>query len=156
MPLTWITLQKQERKQDGRSVFTLLSNLRTLEETKAIVRTRLICYKHARCWGWFIWGPASVVDLYLEWNWEMNIWYSLLVKRWPTCGRNPSCAIPVHEAIFLPCVHANNLLVLEFNDGHRLHNHRATVRLPEHQRVTALTHSDRRPCSIMKIMDERT
>jgi len=49
----------------------------------------------------------------------MNSWYSLLVKRWPTRGRNPICVIQVHEAIFPPCVHANNLFVLEFNDGHR-------------------------------------
>jgi hypothetical protein len=55
-----------KRKQDGKSVFTLLSKLRTLEEIMAVILTRLICYKHARCWGGFAWRPASAIDLYFK------------------------------------------------------------------------------------------
>jgi hypothetical protein len=141
--------------QERQSVFTLLSKLRTLEEIMTVVLMRM-CYKHARCWGGFAWRPASAIDLYLKLNPERNIWYSLLVKRLPTRGENPSSVIPVHEAIFPPCVHVNNLLVLEYNDGHRSHSHRANVILPEHQRLTALTHFDRRLGSIMEIIDVRT
>jgi hypothetical protein len=145
-----------KRKQDGQSVFTLLSNLRTLEETMALVLTRLMCSKHARCWRGFSWRPASAIDLYLKLNPERNIWYSVLVKRMPTRGETPSSVIPVHEAIFPDCVQVNYSSVLEYNDDHISHSHRANGGLPENQKLTALTHFDRRPGSIIEIIDVGT